>query len=448
MPDTISLDVRLLRPGLHVQLDLGWMQHPFPRGSFRIATDQQVHTLRELGLERVKVLLARSEAATVEALVREGALPLAGAAAAPAPAAVETTAAIEAAMAAEAAQAAERQARSAALEAERACALLAERRYGEAGRALRRSFDLAASQPQVARTLCETTVLEFLDTVLGAEEMAIRLLGESAGDRSSLHAINVTVISLLLGQQLGLDKASMFDLGVGAMLHDIGKLELPDRVRWIDPAAPGVSQPERLFYQEHVAHGVTQGQRMALSPGALLVVAQHHEMIDGSGFPQRLQGDRLSMAARIVALVNRYDNLCNPAHPAQALTPHEALALMYGQMRKRFDAAVFGAFVRMMGVYPPGSVVQLSDERYAMVVSVNAARPLKPRVLVHDLRGKREDALPLDLETCPELGIRRSLKPQQLPRATLEFLSPRPRVCYFFERAREPFIATSSGGGL
>ena len=171
-------------------------------------------------------------------------------------------------------------------------------------------------------------------------------------------------------------------------------------------------------------------------------------MVDGSGFPKRLTGERLSMAARIVALVNRYDNLCNPAHPAQALTPHEALALMYGQMRSRFDAAVFAAFVRMMGVYPPGSVVQLSDERYAMVVSVNAARPLKPRVLVHDLRGKREDALPLDLETCPELGIRRSLKPQQLPRATLEFLSPRPRVCYFFERAREPFIATSSGGGL
>jgi HD-GYP domain-containing protein (c-di-GMP phosphodiesterase class II) len=448
MPDTISLDVRLLRPGLHVQLDLGWMQHPFPRGSFRIANDQQVHTLRGLGLERVKVLLARSEAATVDALVREGALPPAGAAAAPAPAAVETTAAIEAAAAAEAAQAAERQAHSAALEAERACALLAERRYGDAGRALRRSFDLAASQPQVARELCETTVLDFLDTVLGAEEMAIRLLGESAGDRSSLHAINVTVISLLLGQQLGLDKASMFDLGVGAMLHDIGKLELPDRVRWIDPAAPGVSQPERLFYQEHVAHGVAQGQRMTLSPGALLVVAQHHEMVDGSGFPKRLTGERLSMAARIVALVNRYDNLCNPAHPAQALTPHEALALMYGQMRKRFDAAVFGAFVRMMGVYPPGSVVQLSDERYAMVVSVNAARPLKPRVLVHDLRGKREDALPLDLETCPELGIRRSLKPQQLPRATLEFLSPRPRVCYFFERAREPFIATTSGGGL
>jgi hypothetical protein len=118
---------------------------------------------------------------------------------------------------------------------------------------------------------------------------------------------------------------------------------------------------------------------------------------------------------------------------------------MYGQMRVRFDAAVFGAFVKMMGVYPPGSVVQLTDERYAMVVSVNSARPLKPRVLVHESRGLREDALPLELESTPGLGIRRSLKPQQLPRAALEFLSPRPRVCYFFERAREPFMSTAEG---
>jgi hypothetical protein len=61
-------------------------------------------------------------------------------------------------------------------------------------------------------------------------------------------------------------------------------------------------------------------------------------------------------------------------------------------------------------------------------------------VLVHDPRQNREDALPLELETMPALGIRRSLKPQQLPRAALEWLSPRPRICYFFERAREPFL--------
>lgn len=89
----------------------------------------------------------------------------------------------------------------------------------------------------------------------------------------------------------------------------------------------------------------------------------------------------------------------------------------------------------MMGVYPPGSVVQLTDERYALVVSVNSSRPLKPRVIVYDTRVPKNEALILDLEQNPALGIRRSLKPSGLPRAAMDYLSPRQRICYFFERS-------------
>ena len=92
----------------------------------------------------------------------------------------------------------------------------------------------------------------------------------------------------------------------------------------------------------------------------------------------------MSAAARIVALVDRFDNLCNPAQAARTLTPHEALSTMFAQSQHQFDSTMLSAFIRMMGVYPPGSVVQLTDDRYALVVSVNSTRPLKPRVLVHD----------------------------------------------------------------
>jgi len=91
----------------------------------------------------------------------------------------------------------------------------------------------------------------------------------------------------------------------------------------------------------------------------------------------------------------------------------------------------------MMGVYPPGSVVQLTDDRFAMVVGVNSTRPLKPRVLVHEAGVPRDEALVVDLETVAGLGIRRSVKPLQLPDASLAYLSPRPRVAYFFEPARD-----------
>ncbi|WP_295643692.1 HD-GYP domain-containing protein [uncultured Methylibium sp.] len=429
------VDIRQLRIGLHVHLDLGWMQHPFPLNSFRIASEEQLQTLRGLGLEHVRILPQRSDVEPLRALVDAGALAAADAG----PAAQPVVVAPPPAAPVETPEQAQARRRREALEAELACAHQAERQYAEAGRALKRSFELAISQPAAAREHCETHMNGLLGKLLGADEMAIRLLSEGAGDRASLHAVNVTVLSLLLGKQLGLSKEDMFDLGTGAMLHDVGKLELPDRVRWLDPMTPGVSNAERQFYQDHVSHGVTIGRKMGLMPGALLVLAQHHELADGSGFPLKLAGEKISPAARIVALINRYDNLCNPATPSQALTPHEALALIYGQMKARFDSAVFGAFIRMMGVYPPGSVVQLSDDRYGMVVTVNAARPLKPCVLVHDPKQSRDTALPLDLERTPELGIRRSLKPQHLPRATLDYLSPRTRTCYFFEPAREMF---------
>jgi hypothetical protein len=172
---------------------------------------------------------------------------------------------------------------------------------------------------------------------------------------------------------------------------------------------------------------------MGLREGALAVVAQHHEMADGSGFPARLSLDRMAIGARIVSLINRYDNLCNPAQVAAALTPHEALSLIFAQTRTKFDATMLNAFIRMMGVYPPGSLVQLTDDRYATVVSCNSSRPLKPRVLVCDTRVPVEEALLLNLDGCTDLGIRRSLKATQLPAAARDYLSPRQRMVYFFE---------------
>lgn len=179
---------------------------------------------------------------------------------------------------------------------------------------------------------------------------------------------------------------------------------------------------------------VQVGKTMELSKGALLAIAQHHELIDGSGFPTHAKGETMSVAARILSLVNRYDNLCNPTRAAMAMTPHESLSLIFAQLKSRFDATALSAFIRMMGVYPPGSVVQLIDDRYALVVSVNSSRPLKPRIIVHESGVPKHEALILDLEHAPHIGIRRSLKPANLPSAAMDYLLPRQRVSYFFER--------------
>ena len=147
-----------------------------------------------------------------------------------------------------------------------------------------------------------------------------------------------------------------------------------------------------------MAQGIGICERMELANGVVQVVAQHHELVDGSGFPAKLKGDRISPMAKALALVNRYDNLCNPSKPSAAVTPHEALSLIFAQHKSRFDPPVLSAFIRMMGVYPPGSVVQLLDDRYALVLSVNSSRPLKPKIIVYQRGVDKDEALMLDLE--------------------------------------------------
>jgi HD-GYP domain-containing protein (c-di-GMP phosphodiesterase class II) len=287
----------------------------------------------------------------------------------------------------------------------------------------------------VAAGIAQDLVQGFLKDILADGDCAIQLLGQTSADKLTMHPVNVTVVSLLLGKAMGLERSALTELGVAAFLHDIGKTNLTERVRYLDES---FSPVEVKQYQDHVAQGVILGRGMGLSKTVLLAMAQHHELADGHGFPLGLKVANMSMAGRILALVNRFDNLCNPVRNGTALTPHEALSLLFAQHKSRFDSAVLSAFIRMMGVYPPGSVVQLIDDRHALVVAVNSAKPLKPRVIVHEPGSSKSEALILDLEHAPNMGIRRSLKPSSLPSAALDFLSPAQRVCYFFESLREP----------
>lgn len=417
-----TIDVAALRVGMYVHLDLGWLSHPFPLSNFRIASDEQIATIRSLGVRRVRWSRAQSD----EASPPGGAANDAAGPAEPADGQTPATPGPEAAARAE---------HRRRLAEQRAALLLCERQFAEAAREVKLASDLVASKPQEAGRHAGELSRALLDKMLGEHDMCIRLLTEAAGDKASAHALNVAIIALLMGRTFGLGEADMLDLGVGALMHDIGKIDLPDRVRHREDH---FSAAELRFYEEHVGHGVAYARKMGLTAGATLVIAQHHEHADGSGFPLKLNTDRMTALSRVVALVNRYDNLCNPHIAARALTPHESLSLLFAQAKSKFDSAILGAFIKMMGVYPPGSVVQLTDDRYALVVGVNSSRPLKPRVLVHEPKVPRDEALLLDLEATDGIGIRRSLRPQQLPETAQIYLAPRPRVAYFFEPVRDP----------
>jgi putative nucleotidyltransferase with HDIG domain len=411
-----TIAVEDLRVGMFIHLDLGWWAHPFALSSFRLTSAEQIATIKDLGVTQLRWSPEKSE--TV--------LPTdAPAAAAPVQAPAPAPAGAEA-------QQQQLHQRREDLVAQQEAHRVCTRQYNEAARSWNDAADRVLDQPEAARETAEGLTHALLNKMMIDGELCIRVLAEAQADRASTHALNVAVISMLMGRVFGFSASEMLDLGLGALLHDVGKLELPERTRIADPHAVPADQ---ALYREHVARGVALGKRMGLSPGALLVVAQHHEMADGSGFPQKLNVDRMTAAARIVALVNRYDNLCDPALPAHALTPHEALSLIFAQTRSKFDASMLNAFIRMMGVYPPGSVVQLTDDRLALVTQVNSVRPLKPRVLLFDPAVPAQEALHINLEQHADIGIRRSLRPQQLQHDALHYLAPRHRVVYFFEPA-------------
>jgi putative nucleotidyltransferase with HDIG domain len=435
---------------MFVHLDGGWMSHPFPLSNFRITSPSQLATIRSLGLRRVRWSPEQSELeadpgaeAPVDAAtaLRD---PVSAAVAAvhdddsgPGADAVDTVphmplAHAPAGDAVVVARTRSPDAGARLLARQREARRRCQQQYAEAACACRGTFEFLPARPEEARAQAEKLSGALLDKMIGTEDLCIRVLTEGAGDKASMHALNVAIVSLLMGRCFGFDAAEMLDVGVGAMLHDMGKIELPVRLRHRDDS---FSANELRVYREHVERGVALARRMGLTAGATAVIAQHHEHADGSGFPGALNSDRMTMAARIVALVDRYDNLCNPHVPSRALTPHESLSLLFAQGRSKYDTSILGAFIKMMGVYPPGSLVQLTDDRYAFVVATNSSRPLKPNVLVYDAGVPRAQALVLDLESVSGLGIRRSVRAQQLPPPVADYLATGTRVSYFFEPA-------------
>lgn len=412
-----SIAVQALRVGMFVRLDGGWMSHPFPLNNFKIVSPQQIDTIRSLGVDKVRwdPSLSDPEAAsaTSQSASAESSLHDAGAA----PGLEDDSSSVGPSHAQR-------------LAVQRAALAACERQFNEVATACRQATGRIASDPEQAKLEVESVTSSLLDKMLVEEDLCIRLLRDTAGSNASTHALNVSILSLLLGRKFGLSPAELLDLGAGALLHDIGKIGMAQQLHHPDEYFTPI---ETRAYQEHVAFGLVRGRQMGLSAGVLQIIAQHHEMADASGFPAKLGSERMSDASRIVAMVNAFDTLCNPQVAKRAVTPHEALAQMFTQGKKRFDTTLLSAFIKLVGVYPAGTTVQLTDDRLAVVVSVNSARPLKPRVLVHDAKVPRDEALVIDIGEHAGLGIRRSVKPQQLPVPALHYLAPRQRVAYYFE---------------
>ena len=231
------------------------------------------------------------------------------------------------------------------------------------------------------------------------------------------HSLGAAIWSVSLGRQLGLPKRDLRSLAMGCLLMDVGKLRVkPELLR----AKRALNLEEAAQIASHVEYGLEIIMQSGITnPDVIDMVAHHHERFDGSGYPDGLKEDTIPTFARIAAIVDTYDAVTSKRDYAEAISPPDAIKLLYNSRDVDFQAELVEAFIQAVGIYPAGTLVELSSGEVAVVVAEYRARRLRPKVMVllDAQKNKLEKSVMVDLygssesENTPVLSIVRGLDP-------------------------------------
>ncbi|MDO8208129.1 MAG: HD domain-containing protein [Gallionella sp.] len=447
-----------LRVGIFVKLELSWFKHGFARSDFKIGSEKQLREVLALRLPRYRHDPRRSDAPAAVLSNQESTdaipptpdehevsdnLPLPDRSDGPteelpSQAPAETMPTIPADLDANETRIfLDEQRRARFLEQRAQRIKEVETAFIKAATVLKNLNRNLLSTPKETLDDMGALVDEMSAAFLESPDVTLHIMGENVGGEDVYHhPLNVAILAMMLARDLGFSSKKARELGIGALVHDIGLMKIPGRVLLKPPDE--YTTPERNLRAKHVEYGVEIGRDLGFSTDVLAVIAQHHEFADGSGYPNSLKEAAMTPAARVVSIVNYYDNLCNPVDFSRAMTPHEALSLMFAQRRSKFEARSMALMIRCLGVYPPGSIVQLSNEALATVISVNPKISTRPCVLVYDNKVPKEKAIILNLENELDISIKKSIRPATLPPKVAAYLNPRKRVTYFFDSDEQP----------
>ncbi|MDP2903138.1 MAG: DUF3391 domain-containing protein [Methylovulum sp.] len=415
----ISIDASQLRPGVHVRLPTSWLEHGFIFNSFVIKSEEQAREIAAMNLPHLFCDVNRSK---VPPLPKQQV-----------PAPTNQSGDDEQAQLAtlKAKMISEKRERAMVMAKMRKRLDKAQDNYIDAARSVGSAFKSFASEPketirQASDISERSSAALFADT-----DSAIVLITEKGhNDGHASHALSVMTLALLLGKQAGLPEEALRAIGIGALLHDIGKIAFHASIL----RNPKRNKFEEAVYRTHCRVGYEKAvEAGGLSQAMLDIILHHHERINGGGFPDQLRGEEITFASRLVAIADRFDNVTNPIDCYSALSPSEALSMMWGKEKMLFDNKLLQLFVRAMGVFPPGSIVQLSDNRIgAVIASATAEMPLSPQVMVYEPGIPRSQALIIDLAKESSVKIERPLRLSERPDEELNYLLPRRKISWFF----------------
>ncbi len=194
------------------------------------------------------------------------------------------------------------------------------------------------------------------------------------------HSLNVCILALFFGRSLGLNIAQLNNLGLGALLHDIGKLRVPLEI---------LNKPDRLTEKEfeimkkHALLGYEiLKSKDEINDEALSVVQQHHERVDGHGYPFGLNDENIGLYSKIVKIVDVYDAVTSKRPYQGEVSPHHALNCIYSDRNGAFDEKLVEKFLKHMGIYPVGCSIELNTGEVGIVTSINEKWHLTPTILL------------------------------------------------------------------
>ncbi|HCJ4668352.1 HD-GYP domain-containing protein [Vibrio parahaemolyticus] len=411
----IKLTVDRIQPGLHIRLPLKWNDHPFLLNSFKIKDQEQIEMIRHLGVKFVYFNPEQSD--TVPLPVNQ--------------IQTDSTTSNESLDLETQKLWQEKQKRIEKLSAYRRRVIQCEKEFERSLARMRSVMTKIRNRPTAAVDEAQLLIEDIVEKLMCDDNVTLHLMnGKNEFEDIYFHSLNVAVIAMMIGRAKGYSAKQLKELSFAALFHDMGKIKIPTAI--LRKQVP-LTEPETNYLKLHTKYGLDLANQIEGFPEpAKAVIAQHHELRDGSGYPEGLKGDEIDELAQIVIVANAFDNLCHTPIASEQKIPYTALSHLYKNCKHLYKEENLNILIKFMGVFPPGTVVQLSNNMAGLVISVNASNLLFPNVLVYDPSVPRTQAPIIELAS-KDLRIVNAIHPSKLPDKIKEYLNPRSRISYFFD---------------
>ncbi|MFM2583965.1 HD-GYP domain-containing protein [Vibrio campbellii] len=410
----IKLTVDRIQPGLHIRLPLKWNDHPFLLNSFKIKDQEQVEMIRHLGVKFVYFNPDQSDASPLPANQPQ----------------VEVKQVHALDLEAQKLWQ-EKQKRIEKLSAYRRRVIQCEKEFERSLARMRSVMTKIRNRPADAVGEAKQLIDDIVEKLMCDDNVTLHLMnGKNEFEDIYFHSLNVAVIAMMIGRAKCYSAEQLKALSFAALFHDMGKIKIPTAI--LRKQVP-LSEPESNYLKLHTKYGLDMANQIEGFPeSAKTVIVQHHELRDGSGYPEGLKGDEIDELAQVIIVANAFDNLCHTPVAAEQKIPYTALSHLYKNCKHLYKEENLNILIKFMGVFPPGTVVQLSNNMVGLVISVNASHLLFPNVLVYDPAVPRTQAPIIDLAS-KDIKIVNAIHPSKLPEKIKEYLNPRSRISYFFD---------------